>query len=146
MFCRLSCELSIFRKSLTKSDQIIEVINLNYAGVVPKKLSRTSDVIFAPAKSMKMDLLKSGRIASFFASPFPSIAWTSNLIDIFFYIKWLSAFQAFFCSPCGIIQGKSYFLPLSNYLNIMWKQMMPLLYILFSLQYKNMWFESFYFI
>jgi hypothetical protein len=29
---------------------------------------------FAPAKSMKMDLLKSGRIASFFAAPFPSIA------------------------------------------------------------------------
>ena len=33
-----------------------------------------SDVIFAPAKSMKMDLLKSGRIASSCRSPIPSIA------------------------------------------------------------------------
>jgi hypothetical protein len=42
---------------------------------------------FAPAKSMKMDLLKFGRIASFCASPFPSIAWTSDFIDILFHIK-----------------------------------------------------------
>jgi hypothetical protein len=45
------------------------------------------DVILAPEKSMKMDLLKSGRIASFCASPFPSIVSTSDIINISFHIK-----------------------------------------------------------